>query len=883
MTSKPYTIIAFVTLLLLIGCSAQKNTGLSRAYHNLTARYNVLFNGNESFKDGVEKIDKEYKDDYSVVLPLFKYSNKEVVSIAGTEMDRTIKKCSKLITLHSISAKPKVNENKTLSPSERAFFSKKEYNRFVDDAYLLMGKAHFYKHEFTQASDIFKKVMNDFKGQPIVFDAQIWQARVSVETGQFISASDILASLINNSEIPDRLLPELYTTNADFYLKQKDYPKAVENLHKAIELEKHKKIKTRYYFILAQLYEKNGELKRASDAYATVIKMNPSYEMAFNAHINRALAYEQGFGQADAIENELNKMLHDDKNIEYNDQIYYALGNLALKEGNKEKALEYYKLSLDANSENEKQEIRSFLTIADIYYSIPDYPYAQAFYDSALNKIDADFPGYNTLFTKSRSLTRLVEAMNTVTFSDSVLLLASLSQADLNIKIDNLIEQERQRQDEERQKANNAQLDQQFGQETSDNIARQSLTGNSSQWYFYNTTAKTQGFREFKLRWGNRRLEDHWQRASKILTAFIPGTADEEVTGVSEPRPAESSFDKLSRGYYTTNIPFTDSAKTARLKQVEESLYSMSLIYKDELKDYNKANESFRELIKRFPNSSYLLAAYYNLYSIAREQNNQAMIDYYKNLIATRFPNSTYAKVLTDPNYFLELERQDRLVQQLYEQTYKLYKAGNYSEVIYRSNDAEKNHPDHSLTPKFQYLRILALGKSLDRSVFRDSLISIATRYPETDIAADAQNIIEYMDQEHPEYREAQEVKISKTLYSFEAESKHRFIFALSKKISTNQLVFNIINFNLDKYDSLNLIVDVISINAEQNLVSVKTFNNSKQVQQYLREIVASEEIHKDLPDFNLNPFIISERNLNILLEDKSVDRYLKFFNESYQ
>lgn len=844
----------------------------------------MLFNGKESFNDGIEKIEKDFKDDYSQLLPVFKYSNKEVVSIAGAEMDRTIKKCSKLITLHSITAKPKVNENKTLSPSERAFFSKKEYNRYVDDAYLLMGKAHFYKHEYIQASDIFKKVINDFKGQPVVFDAQIWQARISIETGQFIAASDILASLKNNAEFPERLFPELYTTHADFYLKQKDFPKSIENLQKAIELEKRKKTKTRYFFILAQLYEKTGDLKLASEAYAAVIKMNPSYEMAFNAHINRALAYEQGFGQAADIESELNKMLHDDKNIEYNDQIYFALGNLAIKEGNKDKALEYYKKSLEANTGNERQQIRSYLTIADIYYNIPDYSNAQAFYDSVLTKIDADYPGYNSLFTKSRSLTRLVEAINTVQFSDSVLFLASLPQAELNARIDEMISDERQRQEDEKQKEYNARLDQQFNQEISDNVSRQATgSSNTSKWYFYNEAAKTQGYREFKLKWGNRRLEDHWQRSSKAVTTFMAGTTEEDVQGTPEQKATETSFDKLSRQYYVVNIPFSDSAKNARLNQIEASLYTMALIYKDELKDYGKANEGFKELIRRFPNSSNALAAYFNLYTIAREQNNQAMTDYYRNIIASNFPNSTYAKVLTDPNYFRELERQDQLVQEYYKQTYNFYTEGNLNEVIYRSKEAENQYKNHSLIPKFQYLRILALGKTLPQSVFRDSLITISNRYPDTDIAADAQNIVDYMDQEHPEMKEAQEVKISRELYIPQNQAKHRFVFALSKKISTNQLVFNIINFNLDRYDSLNLIVDVIGINADQNLISVKTFLNSRQAQQYLSEIVASDEIHKDLPEITLTPFIISEENLNTLLDDKSVTRYLKFYTENYK
>lgn len=883
MYRKPFAIFIIIVLLVLFGCSVQKNTGLSRAYHNLTAKYNVLFNGSESFKDGLEKIEKEYKDDYAAILPVFKYSGKDVVTLAGADMERTIKKCSKLITLHSITTKPKARENKTLSPSERAFFSKKEYNLFVDDAYLLMGKAHFYKHEFAIASDVFKKVINDFKNQPIVYEAQIWQAKVSIETAQYISASDILTSLVNNTEFPKKILPELYTTYADFYLRQKDYPKAIDYLVKALEIEKQKKIRTRYLFILAQLSEKTGNLKLASDYYTQVIKLNPAYDMAFNAHINRALAYEQGFGRVETIESELLKMLHDDKNLEYQDQIYYALGNLATKAGNQKKALEYYRKSIDANGSNERQKLRSYLTIADIFYGMPDYPNAQAYYDSAVTRIDPDYPGYNAIFTKSKSLTRLVQEINTVKFADSVLILASLPQSELNRRIDNVLADIRKKEEEARQKEYNAQLDQEYGQQVSNSVDRQSTSTTGSQWYFYNDAAKSQGYREFKLRWGNRRLEDHWQRASKITTGFIAGNADEEERVTEEVRASEPAYDKTSRAYYLADIPFTDSAKSAVYMQLEDALYNTAQIYHNELKDNNKASETFKELIQRFPSGRYLLSSYYTLYVIAKEQNNQAMMDFYKNIIVSRFPDSMYARVLNDPEYFREIENEDRQVREFYQQTYEIYKSGNYSEAAYRSENAMKTHPGHTLVPLFHYLSVLSRGKTADKNTFRDSLQMIMAKYPGSEIASDAQNLVNYMDMEHPELREAQEIKISKQLYQNDPDARHLFVFALNKKINANQLVFNIINYNLDHSDSLNLMVEIIGVGTDQNLIAVKTFVNQKQAKQYLLAIVVSEEIHKDFPEVTMIPFIISENNFQTLVGDKSVDRYLKFYNENYR
>jgi tetratricopeptide (TPR) repeat protein len=844
----------------------------------------VLFNGQESYDKGLEKIEKEFTDDYSEILPIFMYSGKDAAAIASADMDRTIKKCSKLITLHSITAKPKVKDKKNLTEEQRAFFSKKEYNAFVDDAWLLMGKAHFYKLEYDLASEAFKKVINDFKNDPNVFNAQLWLARLSIQTGQYINASELLAMLLNHEAFPKKLLPELYPTYADYCIKQKDYAKTISFLEKATTVEKRKKTRTRYLYILAQLYEKTGDLKRASECYQQVIQMNPVYDMAFNAHINMALAYEKGFGKGQDIENELNKMLHDDKNLDFQDQIYYALGNLAIKEGNEEKALEYYTLSVEANKGNEQQKARSYITIANLYYARPDYPNAQAYYDSAVSNIDADYPGYNSLFTKSKSLTRLVTEINAVKLADSVLLLAKLPADELNNRITALIEAERKKEEEVRLKAQEQQLDQQFGDETARrSVSDQKSLGTGAQWYFYNDAAKNLGYREFKLKWGNRKLEDHWQRASKAMVSYSPVNQDEEADDATASQASADAFSRTSREFYLSGIPTTDSAVNSTHQRAELGLYNMGIIYKDELKDYEKAAESFKELIKRYPSSDYLLASYYNLYAIARDQNNQALVELYKNNIIRQFPESMYARVLTNPEYFKELEKEELAVRQYYEKTYSYYLEGNSNEVIARTEHAKKTYPEHVLIPRFDYLGVLAQVRMLDRSVFRQKLTDIATKYPGTDIASDAGNLISYMDNEHPELKEAEELKISQKLYQPSPDTTHYFAFVLDKKINTNQLVFNIINFNLDAFDMLNLIVEIVDLNKAQSLITVKTFTDREQVMQYLSVISNSEEIYKDMPAIQPIPFAISLPNLKTLLEDKSADRYLKFFKEHYQ
>jgi tetratricopeptide (TPR) repeat protein len=137
-----------------------------------------------------------------------------------------------------------------------------------------MGKAHFYKQEYIEASEIFHLILNDFKNQSIIPETQVWFARLLIETGQNKDAYEILNLLLNNPEFPKKLLPELYPTAAHYYLQQKDYMQAISYLEKALPLEDHKKIRTWYYYILAQLSEKK-ETRNISDYYSLVLKMNP--------------------------------------------------------------------------------------------------------------------------------------------------------------------------------------------------------------------------------------------------------------------------------------------------------------------------------------------------------------------------------------------------------------------------------------------------------------------------------------------------------------------------------------------------------------------------------------------------------------------------------
>lgn len=865
----------------MAACSTQKNTPVTRFYHNTTSRYNILFNGSESYSKAIRKMEENYTYDFSEVLPVFLYGDPEIAKAIGSDMDRTIKKTSKLISLHSITVKPKVKNTRNLSPKKREFFNKKEFNSFVDDAYLLMGKAHFHKHDFGLADETFRLLLNDFRNEPVIDETQLWLAKTQNETRQFKSAEEILNALSHKENFPKDLAAGLHATWADYFLKQNDFKPAIASLEKTLDFKLPKNDRTRYTFILAQLHEKTGNLKKATDLYGQVIRMNPPYTLAFNARINRALTYQQGFGKAGEIEQELMKMLKDDKNLDYRDQIYYALGDLAAKEGDRQKAIGQYKNSVLYNTGNTDQKARSFLTLADLYYSLPDYVNAQAYYDSTVTLIDPSFKNYDLISAKSINLTHLVTALNTFTLEDSVQRLAKLSDPELLAFIDRIIDDVRQQEEIERQKEQDRLLNEQFGREmTGQSNLPLTDKAASAKWYFYNDVAKNMGYKEFKLKWGNRGLEDHWQRQNKAMAAF--GTAAENGEDETEKTVQEYQLSNKSREYYLRNIPRNDSMLQASHKRTEDALYNMGIIYKNELKDNQQSKASFRELMKRYPLTEYRLAVYYNLYAMAKEENDQTEMNHYQQKIIAEFPESIYARILTNPNYLKEMEAEEKRILQHYEETYDLYKAGLYPEVITRANHALSGYPSDPLIPQYEYLRALSLGKTSDAKTFREALNEITEKYPKTEVSEASQNIIAYMNKEHPELLEEEEKEKAEQLYQVDDSAVHMVACAVSKKSNNNQLVFNLINFNLDYFDKDNLTIETIEINPQQNLLLVKSFPGKEKALQYIALMRTDEKVLRDYDNPLLDIFSISAGNLSILLEDKSPARYLKFHSEHY-
>ena len=873
---------------LISSCSTEKNTAATRAYHNLTSHYNIYFNGEESFKEGKEQARENVENDFTTLLPIFLYEDKSVHQSVTSQMKRAIDKATKVITFHSITAKPKIKKGEQ-TEEDKAFYEKNEYNKWVDDSYMLIGKSYMYQGEFFMASESFKHVITTFPELEVRYLAYTWLVRAYNVIGDLDESERILANLTDLEEFPEDYLEQYYTTLADFHMRKESYADAADYLEKALDTRPSREKRIRYTFILAQLHQQAGENEAAIDSYQRVVRMNPPYVMAFNAKVNMAEAYEEGIGSSREIRKLLHKMLNDSKNEEYRDQIYFALGNLAMEEGNREQAIEYYHLSVSTSVQNPHQKGESCLTLAQLYYEQPEYTLSAAYYDTAVNLLEPDYPGYNRFRIRSQSLNQLVGNVRTYELQDSLQTLAAMPEGQRLEVVDSIISRVRRDEAEAARKKREALEDMAYNR----NAMRQQGTGGSygggqdqgGKWYFYNLNAKSFGQPEFRMKWGDRELEDNWRRSNKQTTTQLL-EEDTASTGeeILEGEEKGEILDNKSREYYLRDIPMTDSAMQVSHDRLQEALFNMAMIYKDDLLDYRKAVESLEELIERYPRGTYKVSAAYHLHELYNILQEPGRASYYKELLSREFPDHHLTKLLTNPNYIRELEEEEQRAQRYYEKVYEKYRDRQYVQVINEARQGMKQfEEDQELIPKFRYLLAMSRGAVDGKEAMKTELDSLIAQHPGTQVADEAREIVAYMYETFPVIKEADQEKEAEKIYSFVPDAPHFFMIALEKSENLNIVNFNLLNYNLDNFNAYDLEVEMVELEANYNVLIVREFKDAEGALRYGGRVENDAgDLMGEIPTGSYEMVVITPGNYETMMEEGEVTPYLLFYRKHY-
>lgn len=917
-----YYIISIFVVLLLWSCSTKKNTKASRFYHAFNSRYNIYFNGKTSFDEALLGMQTGYKESFSEMIHMYPISAQpKDKKETGGPFDRAIEKGNKAIKLHSIKAKPAKKPGWRNDPKQRAFQEQEEYNPFLKKCWLLIGQGQFYNADFLQASATFSYIARHYaQDEEMVAEARLWQARCYSEMEWFYEAEDILGKL-NTNGIPKKNLKQYASVYADYLVKNKQFDDAVPYFKSAIKSEKNKRQRTRMKYLLGQIYAAQDQDGMAYKMFNEVARANPPYELEFAARIRQTEVFTGANYQK--VVKMLTRMAKSDKNKNYLDQVYYALGNIYLNREDTVNAIKNYELGIEKSTQNGLEKAICQIKLGDIYFTMRDYVKAQPCFSGALSGIQKEYKDFKRVSKLSAVLDELVVHVEAVHLQDSLQTLAKMPEPERLAVIDKIIEQVKKEEEEAKalaekeayladQAAKGSGIDRP-GTETGGIVLP--TTAGGATFYFYNPSTVSQGKAQFQRKWGRRALEDNWRRRKKEMSTFNEEPLEEgmeeadslTVGADGQPLAADSleaglpgvaADDPKSREYYIQQLPFTEEEVAASNIIIEDGLYNMAMIYKDKLEDLPLSIEAFEELERRFPDNSHRLESYYQVYLMALRTGNTALAAEYKTKMTNAFPDADYTIAISDPNYEYNIRMMDSVQDSIYQQTYNSYLASDTSAVRKNYREVTSKYPLATLIPKFMFLEALTYVQAGDAEGFKAALKALVEKYPTADVTELAGEMLKGILRGRTLMQgsvtgmswnlrfglgEDGSLSAADSARTFTAEpnTSYRMILMYpTGSVDKNQLLFAVAAYNF-----ANFMVKEFDLTFEEtgpmSMLNISGFNGINEILQYYKMIYGKDGYAQAL-DKNVAILPISDDNYETLMRGKTLEEYINFFDENY-
>jgi tetratricopeptide (TPR) repeat protein len=916
-----YYIISFFAVCLLGSCSTKKNTKATRFYHAVNSKYNIYYNGKLSFDESLKAMQNGYEESYTDMLLMYPISaqpkDKETM---GGPFDRAIEKGNKAIRLHSVKTKPAKKPGWRNNPKQRAFQEQEEYNPFLKHCWLLIGQAQFYNADFLQAAATFSYISRHYAhDKEVAAAARIWQARCYSEMEWFYEAEDILGKL-NTSGIPEKNLDDYAKVYADYLLKNGQYGQALPYFKTAIKAEKNKRQRTRMKYLLGQLYAEQGEENLAYEAFGDVIKANPPYELEFASRIRQTEVFTEGNYQK--VVKMLRRMGKSEKNKDFLDQVYYALGNVYLSRKDTAQAIGNYESGIEKSTRSGMDKAILWIKLGDIYFSQRNYIKAQPCFSGAAAIIQKEYKDFERVSKLSAVLDELVVHAEAVHLQDSLQTLAKMPEAERLAVIDKIIEQVIKEEDEAKKDAEReAYLAEQEAMGMGVNRPGTEInaltvpTAGGESFYFYNPQTVSQGKTQFQRKWGRRPLEDDWRRRNKHMATFDETPPEGNTTSDpgQQPQPGEDdlflpadsldaylpediSDDPKTREYYLQQIPFTEEETEASNSIIIDGLYNMAMIYKDKLEDLPLAIEAFDGLERRFPANEHSLESYFQIYLMALRTGDTSLAAQYKAKIIAGFPDSDYAVAVSDPDYEYNIRTMDSAQDSVYQVTYAQYLVGDTQTVRSNYRFVSEKYPLGTLLPKFMFLDALTYVQEGDAEGFKEALKALVEKYPDADVSELAGEMLKGVLRGREmvqggirgmiwnmRFGGEGELSAADSARTFTAEKHlpHRLLLMYpTGSVDKNQLLFVVAAYNF-----ANFMVKTFDLEQEENgplsILTVSGFINFDEIYQYYKMIYGKDGYASSLSG-EVAVIPISSDNYETLMLGKTLDEYITFLDENF-
>lgn len=887
---------------------------MSRQYQAFITRYNIYYNGDEHYKETMKDLEANYEDDYTRLLFVHPIDAKGVEGVQQPQGDftRSIEKAQKAIQLRSIKKKPARKPGRSTDARYKEWLRREEYNPFLHNAWILLGKSQFNNGDFLGAASTFYYIAKHFSWLPeTVTEARLCQARAYCDMGWDFEAENILVKT-HKDQLVTKDLQRLYNmTFAALMLRGSEPERAIPYVKDLIPLSSGAQ-KSRLNFLLGQLYALDGYKAAAYEAFKKAASSSAPYRTQFNARIKQSEVYsgENIKPEVDALK----RMARYDRNKEYLDQIYYAIGNLYLSRSDTAKAIDNYKLAVEKSTRNGVDKAICQITLGNLYFDRREYDLAQPCYSEAIPLLPEDYPNYNRLRDRSDVLDELAIFTQNVNLNDSLLRLSEMPPEQQLAVVNKIIDDLKKKEKEEEERIKREEyLAQQEGNNNllnTGNAASAPTTfamNNDDSWYFYNKATVASGRTDFQKRWGSRKLEDDWRRRNKTTFSFdefeASGNEDSEdnegIDGDINNMPDSTSVaggDKANDPhfpeYYLRQIPKNDRERATAIDIIQEGMYNIGLILKDKLEAYNEASDEWLALNRRYPDNIYRLDIYYNLYLMYMRVGNKKMAEYYRTLILSDFPESKYGMAVRDPDYIENLKKMDSEQNAIYEKAYDDYLNDRNSNVHEALRTMIQKYPLSELMPKFMFIDALSYVTENNQEKFKETLTTLLERYPDSDVSPLASSYMRGLSQGRKIHSGASNTRgmlwdlrlgNDSTLYDNDSiifdlnpvEPQLLVLVYPTDKVSGNQLLFDVARHNFSSFVVKDYDLEPMNF-GRLGLLLVKGFANFDELAHYRAVMSAGFELPEDV-----RPVMISVKNFDTLVQHgRSFEEYFQYVDE---
>jgi tetratricopeptide (TPR) repeat protein len=892
---------------------------IRRLTQNSFTHYNYYYNANRKMDEALLNMQRSRKENYDSLIGLYPFDPNRDSTLMLPDMDSIVRKVSVAIQIHD----PRV--------------------KWSNDLYLLLGEAFYYKGSYENAAISFRYIISaderakkeaakgessgsKSKDAPTIVDneqpsrfaflkhksvhneAVLWLARTYTEAHQAENAESVLSLLESDTKLPENLKGRLAIEKAFAYLTEKNEVEASKQLSIAVDDNNLPDwLRQRAAFLNGQILQNQGQYNEAAKSFELVISYYPKIDMDF--YSRKYIAYNKLMAGANIEEavRPLKNILKDGKYLNYYDQVYYALGQMAYKANKPDQAIGYYTKSVTVPRATKKQKAISYSAMGDVFYASARYPNAKMAYDSAAKYASAagKDKGVAASVARVKGLEEISGPTRVIFEQDSLMELAALSKKDQQAAVRRYLRYLEQKRDDSIRNADALSLTLPTPADPDD--AGKPDGGGAGSWYFGNPTLMSQGSDDFKRKWGTRPLTDNWRRAAAISLSSSDAGVDEDVavaggTDKETGLPTEASL--LAR------IPNSTAQKENSAKLEQRAYMMLAKAYVKQLEDYTMANNTLDTLDARYPNTNQKEEELYLRYQIAIKQNKLDKAQTYSQELLTKFPKSQYANLLRPRHSEAQADSNStKAVTGYFDETYTMIMQHQYTEAMMRIEIAKKQYDNPLYQKRFEVAEAMDYAGMGDFDKADTVISHFLHTNPSDTLTPWAASVKEYIKQVRnggkpawyydtiPASKKAAMAKANATPVvplvplvppppansTYRIDSPQYCIVVLPGLESrTAGLKQGIRKFNAssDSTAGLNMVFDLYNI--DLGVMVIKNFKSAQLAKNYMQALLASPAFNDYKPG-ELQVMIISGNNYRKMFADKNTQPYAKFYNDSYK